>query len=339
MGTVMLSVPPAQHTGTGSKATGLAFAPVASDIEEADRIFDHTLSQYRSPFGSLIEHLRHYRGKRLRPALLLLTAKSCGKVTPQHHTLAAAVEMIHTATLVHDDVLDEAELRRHIPTVNAGWGNKVSILLGDMLFTHSFHLTSTVDRRACEIIGEATNRVCAGELRQVTERGNLNLTEADYFAIIDGKTAALTECCGKLGALYAGASEEVATRLGNFGRNLGLAFQIADDLLDLVGNEDTAGKTLGTDLEQQKLTLPVIHCLNRLPVAEAESLRAAIRDGESGLGRRVLVALEKSQSLAYARRKAEEIARTARQELECLPRGECRMILEAMTDWSVKREK
>lgn len=339
MGTAMLTVPPAPPSGVAHKAPGLAFAPVASDIEEADRIFDRTLSQYRSPFGTLIEHLRHYRGKRLRPALLLLTAKSLGKVTTQHHALAAAVEMIHTATLVHDDVLDEAELRRHIPTVNAGWGNKVSILLGDMLFTHAFHLTSTVDRRACEIIGEATNRVCAGELRQVTERGNLNLTEADYFAIIDGKTAALTECCGKLGALYAGASEEAATKLGTFGRNLGLAFQIADDLLDLVGNEDTAGKTLGTDLEQQKLTLPVIHCLNRLPAAEAESLRSAILAGESGLGRRVLLALEKTQSLAYARRKAEEFARSARQELECLPRGECRMILEAMTDWSVKREK
>src|SRR5262245_12363979 len=339
MGTVMLTVPPAPPAGVAHKPAGIAFAPVAPDIEEADRIFDRTLSQYRSPFGTLIEHLRHYRGKRLRPALLLLTAKALGKITPQHHTLAAAVEMIHTATLVHDDVLDEAELRRHVPTVNTGWGNKVSILLGDMLFTHAFHLTSTVDGRACNIIGEATNRVCAGELRQVTERGNLNLTEADDFAIIDGKTAALTECCGRLGGLYAGASEEIATKLASFGRNLGLAFQIADDLLDLVGNEDTAGKTLGTDLAQQKLTLPVIHSLHRLPPAEAESLRTAIRAGDDGLGRRVLVALERTQSIAYARRKAEESARAARQELECLPRSDCRAILEALTDWSVKREK
>jgi octaprenyl-diphosphate synthase len=339
MGTVMLTVPPALPGVAGHKPAGLGLAPVASDIEEADRIFDRTLAAYRSPFGTLIEHLRHYRGKRLRPALLLLTAKACGKVAESHRTLAAAVEMIHTATLVHDDVLDEAELRRHVPTVNAARGNKVSILLGDMLFTHAFHLTSTVDRRACEIIGEATNRVCAGELRQVCERGNLALAEADYFAIIEGKTAALTECCGRLGALYAGASEEVATKLANFGRNLGLAFQIADDLLDLIGSEDTAGKTLGTDLEQQKLTLPVIHCLHKLPASESESLRTAIRAGGEGLGRRVLAAMERTQSLAYARRKAEEFARAARQELECLPRSECRAILEAMTDWSVKREK
>src|SRR5262245_64375368 len=136
--------------------------------------------------------------------------------------------MIHTATLVHDDVLDEAELRRHVSTMNAGWGNKVSILLGDMLFTHAFHLTSTVDRRACEIIGEATNRVCTGELRQVCERGNLALAEADYFAIIEGKTEALTECCGRLGAIYAGASEDVAGKVASVGRHLGMAFYIAE---------------------------------------------------------------------------------------------------------------
>ena len=347
MGTAMATVSPATFGGTapapdpahraGMKA--LAFAPVVADIAEAERIFDRTLSPHHGPFGPLIDHLRHYRGKRLRPALLLLTAKACGKVAPAHHTLAAAMEMIHTATLVHDDVLDEADIRRHVPTFNAGWGNKVSILLGDMLFTHAFHLTSAVDVRACQLTGEATNRVCAGELRQVTERGNLELTEADYFAITDGKTAALTECCGRLGALYAGASEEVANRLAGFGRNLGLAFQIADDLLDLVGTEDAAGKTLGTDLAQQKLTLPVIHCLHRLPPAEAAKLRDAIRTGAEGLGLRVLHALEKTQSVAYAKRRAEEFAKAARHELECLPRTECRAILEGVAEWSIRREK
>jgi octaprenyl-diphosphate synthase len=338
MGTSMLTVPPASPFTAGYKPAALAFAPVTLDVEEVDRIFDRALAPYRGPFGSLIDHLRHYRGKRLRPALLLLTAKACGKVTDAHRILAAAVEMIHTATLVHDDVLDEAELRRHFPTVNAGWGNKISILLGDMLFTHAFHLTSTVDRRACEIIGDATNRVCAGELRQVCERGNLNLTQIDYFAIIEGKTAALTECCGRLGALYASVSEDSAVRLANFGRNLGLAFQIADDLLDLVGHEDIAGKTLGTDLSQQKMTLPVIHCLHKLPSTEAESLRIAIRSGGDGLAQRVLAAMGKTQSLIHARRTAEEFARAAYQELECLPRSECRALLESLCDWSVRRE-
>jgi octaprenyl-diphosphate synthase len=208
-----------------------------------------------------------------------------------------------------------------------------------MLFTHAFHLTSTVDGRACEIIGEATNRVCAGELRQVSERGNLELSEATYFAIIGGKTAALTECCGRLGALYAGASKETAERLANFGRCLGLAFQIADDLLDLVGDENTAGKTLGTDLEQQKLTLPVIHCLHRLPAGESDRIRSAIRDREVDAAARVLRAMERTESFDHARQRADELARAARQELECLPRSEFRTILDSLGEWSVRREK
>ncbi|HEX4613690.1 MAG TPA: polyprenyl synthetase family protein [Urbifossiella sp.] len=339
MGPVPTIVPAASANGFHPRGAGSPFAPVAADVEEADRVFAATLAPYRSPFGPLIQHLKHYRGKRLRPALLLLTGKACGGVTPAHHTLAAAVEMIHTATLVHDDVLDEAEVRRHVATVNAGWGNKVSILLGDMLFTHAFHLTSTVDGRACRIIGEATNRVCAGELRQVTERGNLDLTEADYFAVIDGKTAALTECCGRLGALYAGAPEEVADRLAVYGRSLGRAFQIADDLLDLVGDEAAAGKTLGTDLEQQKLTLPVIHCLSRLPAAEAARLRDAIRGGGPGVGAKVLAALHRTDSLAHARARADDLARTARAELEVLPRSEARAVLDVLPEWAVRREK
>ena len=329
---------PSTSMSPARSATPL-FGPVASDVDEADRIFTATLAQYRSPFGPLIQHLKHYRGKRLRPSLLLLTAKACGGIVPAHHTLAASVEMIHTATLVHDDVLDEAEMRRHLPTVNAGWGNKVSILLGDMLFTHAFHLASTVDGRACRIIGEATNRVCAGELRQVTERGNLQLTEDDYFAIIEGKTAALTECCGRLGALYAGASEEVAERMAKFGRGLGLAFQIADDLLDLVGTEKAAGKTLGTDLEQRKLTLPVIHCLNTLPNDDAANLRDVIETGGAETGRIALAAMKRTQSLGYAKKRADEFVRSARQQLDGLPRSECRTILEGMTDWCVRREK
>jgi octaprenyl-diphosphate synthase len=332
----VLTLPEPKLNGFHRPAAGPGFGPVAADIDAADRVFQATLAQYQSPFGPLLGHLKHYRGKRLRPALLLLTARACGGVTPAHHTLAAAVEMIHTATLVHDDVLDEADTRRHVRTVNAEWGNKVSILLGDMLFTHAFHLTSTVDGRACQLIGEATNRVCAGELRQVCERGNLHLTEADYFAVVDGKTAALTEVCGRLGALYAGASESVAERLAEYGRNLGIAFQVADDLLDLTGDEGTAGKTLGTDLEQQKLTLPLIHALNALPADDADELRRLVRAARRA---DVAVVVQKAGSVAYARWRADEFARTARQALDGLPRSESRAILEQLTDWAIRRER
>jgi octaprenyl-diphosphate synthase len=175
--------PPAPRTAAD------LFAPVAADLDAAERLLSRTVSSSAPGVQRLVAHLSHYRGKRLRPTLLLLTARACGRVVPAHHTLAAVVEMIHTATLVHDDVLDGATLRRHVATVNSGWGTQASILLGDYLFTHAFHLASSVDARACRLIGAATNRLCAGELHQVVERGNLHLDEEAYFAIIDGKTA------------------------------------------------------------------------------------------------------------------------------------------------------
>lgn len=321
----------------GTPRTARLYAPVAADLDEAERVLQSALAKYRSPLAPLVEHLAHYRGKRLRPALLLLTAKACGRITPDHHRLAAAVEMIHTATLVHDDVLDEATLRRHVPTVNAGWGNTTAILLGDMLFTHAFHLTSTVDGRACQIIGEATNRVCAGELRQVCESGNLDLSETDYFAIIEDKTAALTACCGRLGAQYAGADGTLANRMAEYGRHLGIAFQIADDVLDLTGREEQTGKTLGTDLAQLKLTLPLIHCLANLPMTNALELRDAL--GTPRRRRAVAEALSLTDSIAYARRRAAESAAAARRCLEALPPGESTTILEHLCEWSIHREK
>src|SRR5205807_7872819 len=231
----------------------------ARDLDKVEGILRANLETSQPGVARLMSHLSHYRGKRLRPALLLLTAHASGRVTPTHFVLGAVVEMIHTATLVHDDVLDDATVRRHVSTINAGWGNQASILLGDYLFTHAFHLTSTLgDANACRLIGEATNRLCAGELHQICERGNLDLSEDAYFDIIDGKTAELTSCCCRLGAMYSGMDEEAVESLATFGRSLGMAFQIADDLLDLVGEERSAGKSLGTDLEQQKLTLPII---------------------------------------------------------------------------------
>src|SRR6266478_7642027 len=193
--------------------SGTPFAPIQSDLEEVERLLAETISSRPSGLSSLISHLEHYRGKRLRPALLLLVARACGRVTPAHHVLGAVVEMIHTATLVHDDVLDEAAVRRHASTINASWGNQTSILLGDFLFTHAFHLASTVDAQACRLIGEATNRVCEGELQQCSERGNLELNEEQYLDIIDGKTAELTACCCRLGALYSGMPPDVVERL------------------------------------------------------------------------------------------------------------------------------
>jgi octaprenyl-diphosphate synthase len=315
------------------------FAPIARDLDEVERILRDTLETTRPGVDRLLALLGHYKGKRLRPALLLLTAQACGKVTPAHHLLSAVVEMIHTATLVHDDVLDGAAVRRHVPTVNALWGNQASIMLGDYLFTHAFHLSSTLDDvRACRIIGEATNRVCAGELQQICGRGNIDLSEDEYIDIIGAKTAELTACCCKLGAIYAGMGEDVIEHLTNFGRSLGIAFQIADDLLDLVGAEETVGKSLGTDLEQQKLTLPLIYLLHNVPIEESTRIRAILTAAGNHKREALLPELRDSGSLEYAQRKAEAFASSALAELECLPHSAGRAILETLADRVVHRD-
>jgi octaprenyl-diphosphate synthase len=315
------------------------YAPVARDLEEVERVLAQTLRSRYSRIAEVVDHVNHYRGKRLRPALLLLVARACGRISPAHHVLGAVVEMIHTATLVHDDVLDGATMRRHVSTVNATWGNQTSVLLGDYLFTHAFHLSATLgDARACKIIGESTNRVCEGELCQGLERGNLELTEGEYFDVIDGKTAELIACCCRLGALFSGADADRVESLTRYGRLLGLAFQIADDLLDLEGEERTTGKSLGTDLELLKLTLPLIHLLDQ-ESANAVRLRQILSSPGNHKREAVLPHLTASGSLDYARRRAESFAMQAHAELQCLPPTPCRAILEALTVRVVHRSQ
>jgi octaprenyl-diphosphate synthase len=209
-------------------------------------------------------------------------------------------------------------------------------LLGDYLFTHAFHLASTLgDSEACRLIGEATDRVCEGELCQVLERGNLELNENEYFNIIEGKTAELTACACRLGARYSGANSEVVEAMARFGRNVGLAFQIADDLLDLVGDERATGKSLGTDLEQGKLTLPMIRMLQEPNAPLAVRIRQILRSPENH--RREALQPLLGDGIDYARRRAEEFANQARQELTCLENSPSRALLENMADRVVHR--
>jgi octaprenyl-diphosphate synthase len=325
--------PPLVNGSRTAKPAALPLALVADVLREVDRLYDDALAPFRTRFGSLVQHLKHYRGKRLRPALLILAGHACGRVTHAHHVLGAVVEMVHTATLIHDDVLDEADTRRHLPTVNAAFGSKTSLLLGDMLFSAAFRLCSTVDAQACEWIGDATNRVCAGELRQVSEAGNLDLTEADYFEIVAGKTGALTECCARLGAHYAGAAPEVVERLAAYGRDLGIAFQIADDVLDLGGDPFETGKTLGTDVGQRKLTLPLIRALGDLPESDAAGLRSALGRGSATDVADLLI----DRPIESARADARRHATAARRALAIVPASPYRTALEHIAEWAVKR--
>ncbi len=314
------------------------FRPIRAELAEAERIFQHELrSQF--PFVQLlVDHCGDYQGKRLRPALLLLAGRASGTLTDAHPLLAAVVEMIHTATLVHDDILDESMVRRHAATVNAEWGNETAVLLGDYLFTHAFHLAASVDSTlACRWIGQATNRVCEGEMQQVHHRGNLDLDESSYFAIIGGKTAELTAVACRLGAHYAGADAGTTGALEAYGRNLGIAFQIADDVLDIWGDERVTGKSLGTDIEKQKLTLPVIRLLEISEPATAEMVRRTLSSAKAECRKLLVPLLEQSGALDYSWQRARWHAREAVRGVECLRDSEAKDVLQVLADYTLRR--
>jgi len=355
----------AAHTNghaTRSPMLDALYAPVLSEMQRVEDVLKREL---RSEYAAVDEMLRHGNmlgGKRLRPALLLLAARLFGKPNDDHIKLAAVMEMIHTATLIHDDILDEADRRRHLATCNAVWDNEAAVLLGDYLFTHAFYLASTAESTlACRVIGEATNAVCAGELRQVRARGDFDLGEDAYFEIIDAKTAKLCECSCQLGALYAGATEGEVASLSAYGKHLGIAFQITDDLLDVLGDPRATGKSLGTDLEKQKLTLPLIRTLELADARERDeiiNLLAArdsepIWEGESSAGRqnpaetdrarrtsmreRLLPYLQRHNAVQYARAAAARHADLAQRHLAEVPDDEARGILAGLPAFVIAR--
>ncbi len=311
---------------------------IGLQLLETERVFESELES-RNPFvADIISHTRRFRGKRLRPILLLLSAKAAGGLQASHPILAAVVEMIHTATLIHDDVLDAADVRRHVATVNVRWNNETSVLYGDYLFTHAFHLAASIGTAdACRTIGRATNKVCEGELTQVRHRGDLFLDESTYFEIIDGKTAELCAVACQLGAQYAEANERAIRALEQFGRKLGFAFQIADDVLDLLGSEEAVGKTLGTDLAQQKLTLPVIRLLQLLPEDRARVIRQQIQDQGADAAPQVLSLCREEGVLDSTLQTARNLASEATALLNILPASPSRQLLQQLPSLAVDR--
>jgi octaprenyl-diphosphate synthase len=239
---------------------------------------------------------------------------------------------------VHDDVLDEAMVRRHAATVNAEWGNETAVLLGDYLFTHAFHLAASVEStQACLLIGRATNRVCEGEIQQIHQRGNLDLDENSYFAIIEGKTAELTAVACRLGAQYSGAGETITEAMDRYGRNLGIAFQIADDVLDIWGEERITGKSLGTDLDKQKMTLPLIHLLKSAEPAMASGVRRMLRESGGECRKQLTTMLEESGALEYSWERARWHVSEAVNSLEYLAESEAKSVLRVLAHYTVRR--
>ncbi|GIK17010.1 MAG: polyprenyl synthetase [Planctomycetota bacterium] len=315
-----------------------AYAPIAEPLRQVEEAFDREIAGDLDFVNEMCDRVRSYRGKMLRPALLLLSGKACGALTPEHVVLGAVVEMVHMATLVHDDVLDEAGERRLRPTVNATEGNVAAVLLGDYLISHAFHLCSSLpSSRASRMIGAATNTVCEGELMQNRLRGRIDLSETVYFDIIRRKTAALTAVACELGAVFAGADDRCVRAMRTFGDRAGTAFQIVDDVLDVVGETDKVGKTLGRDAELGKPTLPVIHALSTLEEAERSQLSKILSCAEGADREGLRTLLETSGSIAYAIGVARRFVEDAQACLEGLPDREARESLHALAGFIVRR--
>jgi octaprenyl-diphosphate synthase len=335
-------------SGAGSPPAGLLAGDgaiervLAEALGEVEAIFAKQLASDLPAVNELCRHVERYRGKRLRPTLLLLSglaaaggdaARGCGE---RHRRLAAVVEMIHVATLVHDDVLDEAEVRRSAPTVNRLRGNETAVMLGDYLISNAFHLCSSLGDPSLNLaIGEVTNTVCEGELLQLHHRDDLSIGEELYLAIVRRKTASLVGVCGRLGAVLAGGDAAVAEALARYGTAAGIAFQIQDDLLDLQGSAAVVGKSIGRDLEKGKITLPaLLHLAAAPPQERSEILDAfAARDAS-----RLRERLEQGGAIARSRQRAAEFVADAKASLRGLPACEARDLLDRLADAVLARE-
>jgi octaprenyl-diphosphate synthase len=266
-----------------------AFTAVFSLLEPSfgglDRLLREQLAEFEPEIRPMVEYCVDTSGKRIRPALVFLSGGVGGAVASRDLLRAAAVvELVHLASLVHDDIMDEADLRRNRPTAMREYGPEAAVLLGDALFAHALHLAAQFPTTAvCSAVSEAIRRVCAGEIVQTLRRGSLAVTRADYHRIVDLKTAELFRVSCHLGASLAGRAEGYVSAAARFGRHLGIAYQIYDDLADFFGEEGRIGKTLGTDLASGKLTLPLIALMERLPADAARELAGEITGGGARL--------------------------------------------------------
>jgi len=311
---------------------------VAGDMAAIDRLIRTRLASDVVLINQIAEHIISAGGKRLRPMLVVLSGHATGTVGPDHHQLAAIIEFIHTSTLLHDDVVDESELRRGRKTANALWGNAASVLVGDFLYSRSFQLMVELDRmEVMRILADTTNRIAEGEVLQLLHVRNPDTSEAAYLEVIERKTAVLFAAGTQLGALASGADEATQRRLYEYGLQLGRAFQIADDVLDYSADAATLGKNLGDDLAEGKATLPLIHAMAQADGATRQRLREIVEQGDASAMPDVLAAIERAGSLEYSRRRAREYAAAAEATLDGLPDGEAVAALRGLARYAVER--
>lgn len=315
-------------------------ALAAPDMAAVDALIRRRLGSDVVLVNQVAEHIVSGGGKRLRPMLLLLAARALGHQGGDAQQLAAVVEFIHTATLLHDDVVDESDLRRGRKTANAVFGNAASVLVGDFLYSRSFQLMVELERvEVMKILADTTNAIAEGEVLQLLHIRNPDTDESAYLKVIERKTAVLFAAATRLGALLAGTDAAVQQKLHDYGMALGYAFQIADDVLDYSADESALGKHLGDDLAEGKATLPLIHAIQHADATTRERLRTIVQEGDVDAMPEVLAAIAATGGIDYSRKRAEDYATAAERALDGLGDNEAVAALRGLARYAVQRDR
>lgn len=316
--------------------------PIQKEIQRFEERLRFALRSDVDLVDRVARYLASVKGKWLRPSLVILSARTVGVASEEVLDAAVAVELIHTATLVHDDVVDSAELRRGAPSVNSVWNDRISVLMGDFLFSRAFSMLVRIGSdRVLGVMSGATERIARGELFQIERSTELDMTEEAYFGMIGDKTASLVSAACEVGAILAGAPSDRVERMARFGESLGLAFQITDDVLDFVGNAEITGKPVGRDVRDRKLTLPLIRALSLCENGERERIRSKMANGLYGgeRFREILDFVERYDGIGYARDRAKEFEVRASRQIEPLEPSDDRDALLQVVLYATERER
>lgn len=330
----------ALHTPKRNVSTRSIKAVVEEEMVHFRRYFRESMRSDIGLLDKVTQYILRQKGKQMRPMLVLLAAKTCGGVNETTYRAAALVELLHTATLVHDDVVDDADTRRGMFSINALWKNKIAVLLGDFFLSRGLLLAlNNNDYAMLHTLSDAVQRMSEGELLQIEKARKLDIDEATYFRIISDKTASLIAACVKCGAVSATDDEDAIARMREMGEKLGLAFQIRDDLFDF-GVKDV-GKPLGIDLQEKKMTLPLIYALRETDVAQRKTIMKVVRKKKKSRAdiRQVSAFVETQGGIAYAREKMQQLAHEAREILFTFPTSPAQAALVDLVDYTVQRSK
>lgn len=309
--------------------------PIENELDEFKVHFREAIRSKVALVDLISKYILRQKGKKIRPILVLLAAKLCGEVNSRTYIAATLVEMLHTATLIHDDVVDDAKMRRGLASINAVWKNKIAVLMGDYMLSRGLLLALENDECGfLKITSRAVKRMSEGELLQIQKNRKLEVTEETYFRIISDKTASLINACCELGAASTSKEKSDITLLGDYGENIGIAFQLRDDVLDYIGKKKIMGKLTGSDLKEKKFTLPLIHSLNNATKKEAKEIVSLVKNGSFTKNRSyVMDFIKEHNGIEYTVEKTSEFCSIAKSKISSFKSSETKTTLENFTDF------